>query len=181
MLQGQAGGRGSCGVCPSFKQAGDGGEAGCHSLLSRVSYTSGPTYGLVSATFAMSFAPGPEHKPWDMLMGYPTVLGRARIKGVTFADFYGEDGCGEGTFAITNHAEAPDAFHPHEFSETSLQRVDPAGLVKLNGPKDAWMNPSDCGEAVFVDKGGMMVDLNCDGPLHVLLKVRPSPPPPPPL
>ena len=173
-LQGQVGGKGECGPCPSFQEAGKGGEEGCHPRLSRVSYTEGPSYGLVSATFAMAFTPGPEQKPWDGLMGYSTVLGRARITGTAFEDFYGEDGCGSGSFAITNHAKAPDAFHPHEFSDIRLSNVDVGNgaLLKLHGPDPSWRNPSDCGTATFMRPDGTTVDLNCDGPKHILLKVR---------
>ena len=128
----------------------------------------------MSATFAMAFTPGPEQKAWDGLMGYPTVLGRARITGTAFEDFFGEDGCGSGSFAITNHAKAPDAFHPHEFSDIRLSNVDVGNgaLLKLHGPDPSWRNPSDCGTATFERPDGTTVDLNCDGPNHILLKVR---------
>jgi hypothetical protein len=61
--KGQSGGKGVCGPCPSFLEGGDA-DSGCHPRLARTSYTHGPTFGLVSATFATRFTSGPEQKPW---------------------------------------------------------------------------------------------------------------------
>jgi hypothetical protein len=41
-----------------------------------------------------------------------------RVSGVTLAGFDGPGACGgEGVFALGNHQFAPDASHPHFFSE----------------------------------------------------------------
>lgn len=41
-----------------------------------------------------------------------------RVSGVTLAGFGGPGACGgEGVFALGNHQFAPDASHPHFFSE----------------------------------------------------------------
>ncbi len=46
--------------------------------------------------FALEFTPGPEEKPWDQPHGYPVILGRLDVVGVTFADVYGAGGsCGD--------------------------------------------------------------------------------------
>lgn len=101
------------------------GDAGCHPYLSTKSYNQLAPYtsslGLVGANFALSYTPGPEHKPWDGLMGYPIVYGRTVVSGVTFADFGGDAACGGvGAYAITSHAKAPDAAHPIYLNRTTV-------------------------------------------------------------
>ncbi len=54
----------------------------------------GASIGLVHGVFALAFSPGPEEKPWDELKGYATVKGITHVRGTTFADFKGSDGCG---------------------------------------------------------------------------------------
>jgi hypothetical protein len=57
-------------------------------------------------------------KPWDHTHGYATAQGVMRVSGVTLAGFDGPGACGgEGVFALGNHQFAPDASHPHFFSE----------------------------------------------------------------
>ena len=67
------------------------GDSGCAPKLTPHSYNKmspfTPALGLLSSTFAIKFTPGPDKYPWDGLKGYPTLLGRARHYGVTFADF----------------------------------------------------------------------------------------------
>jgi hypothetical protein len=87
----------------------------------------------------MGFTPGPEQKPWDGLMGYPTVHGVAYVDGTVIASWQPDDqsGCpGVARYAIANHAKAPDAFHPHYFSNTHLETatVSDANLLKVFGP-----------------------------------------------
>jgi len=55
------------------------------------SYT--PAVGLVGALFTLVFTSGPEKKPWDVNMGYPTILGVTRVNNFMFAEFQGEQGC----------------------------------------------------------------------------------------
>lgn len=60
--------------------------------------------GIVGAVFALGYTPGPEKKPWDTLMGYPTVYGRMDTKGVMLANFGGASGCGGvGAYALASH------------------------------------------------------------------------------
>lgn len=63
--------------------------AGCHPKLSVQSYQQvspfNASVGLMSATFALAFTPGPEHKAWDGLKGYPLIHGAMYINGTTFA------------------------------------------------------------------------------------------------
>eukprot|EP00967_Tisochrysis_lutea_P052333 scaffold64824_cov20-Tisochrysis_lutea.AAC.1 len=54
----------------------------------------GASIGLVHGVFALAYTPGPETKPWDELMGYPTVSGITKVKSTTFADHKGSSGCG---------------------------------------------------------------------------------------
>lgn len=54
----------------------------------------GASIGLVHSVFAMKFTPGPETKPYDDVEGYATVKGITRVRGTTFADFKGSNGCG---------------------------------------------------------------------------------------
>lgn len=65
-----------------------------------------------------------EMKPWDHIHGYHSILGNMRVAGVTLADFEGAAACSSspasGAFALSNHPHAPDAFHPHFFSNVRL-------------------------------------------------------------
>jgi hypothetical protein len=76
----------------------------CHPKLSVQSYNRfapfTPAVGLVSATFATSFTPGPEQKPWDGVHGYQTIRGVARIDGTVFSDFNGPFACGTGNQTV---------------------------------------------------------------------------------
>ncbi|KAK3258451.1 hypothetical protein CYMTET_32501, partial [Cymbomonas tetramitiformis] len=166
-------------------------DPGCHPNLSRQSYAragypgGSPSYGLISSTFATAFTPGPEHKPWDGLKGYPTIHGVMRVTGVRLASFGPDAGsCGAESFAIANHAKAPDAFHPHYFSGMTREDVPDQGLLRFHDADPSWRNPSDCGtdvydsshplayyddeDAIGVHGGGAGgVPLNCDGPRHI--------------
>lgn len=111
----------TCGICTSL------GQSGCHPNPSPVSYNRAMPFtasvGLVSASFAQKWSPGPDVKPWDAQMGYPMVHGRMDLNNVTFADFYGSGGCGGAfqTYAMANHPKAVDAAHPHYFTGKSAR------------------------------------------------------------
>eukprot|EP00798_Chlamydomonas_sp_ICE-L_P004619 gene4619-14814_t len=81
-----------CSMCPSLS------KPGCHPKLSSKSYNRfgafTPSVGFVGATFAQGYATGPEKKPYDALMGYPTVGGIVKVNGTTFAEFKGATGTG---------------------------------------------------------------------------------------
>lgn len=54
------------------------------------------------------------------------MQGKFNISGVTLADFMGPAGCGgsgAGTYALANHPESPEAFHPHYFSSMNVVNV----------------------------------------------------------
>lgn len=83
-------------------------KSGCPTQLSRQSFNQrspfSPALGLVGAVFALSFSPGPEKKPWDKLMGYPTVHGRMDVRNVHLANFDGAAACGGvGAYALASH------------------------------------------------------------------------------
>jgi hypothetical protein len=66
-----------------------------------------------------------DKKPWDHTHGYATVLGNMQVKSVVMADFAGPSACGNtaaggGVFALANHPNAPDAFHPHFLQQVSM-------------------------------------------------------------
>lgn len=158
----------ACNMCTA------GFESTCHSALSVVSYTDPmqPTVGLLSSTFALEFTTGPEHKPWDHVHGYATVLGSMFVTGTTFADFRGSNvsDCKLAAHAIGNHELAPDAFHPHFFSQSSVVNVATDGLFRIAGPDPAWMNEADCGFATITRDDGSLLHLNCAGPKHVYFR-----------
>lgn len=69
----------------------------------------------MSATFGLGYTPGPEKKPWDGIMGYPTIHGRMDVMNSSFVNFDGLNECGAENIAITNYEKNSDAFHPHYF------------------------------------------------------------------
>ena len=99
---------------------------GCAPKVTRQSYNQAspftPAVGLVSSTFAIAFSPGPDPYSWDGVSGYPMIQGIARHWNVTFADFQGPS-CSAGTYALGNHVNATDAFHPHLFWGTTMVNV----------------------------------------------------------
>ena len=57
--------------------------------------------------------PPPPRAFTHVAQAYQTIHGVMRIQGTTFADFQGGSACGgAGVYAIGNHVQAPDAFHP---------------------------------------------------------------------
>ncbi|PNH07881.1 Fibrocystin-L [Tetrabaena socialis] len=163
-----------CGLCATNAGVGD---PGCHPKLSIQSYNKAPPFspsvGLVSSVFAVEFTKGPEHKPWDGLMGYQTILGVMYVNRTTFADFQGPAACGgsQGAYAIGNHPKVPDAFHPHYFTGSNVVNVlnngTASGLFLLAGPDPAWRNEADCGFQTFNRSDGSVMLLNCAGPKHI--------------
>ena len=88
--------------------AADAARSGCPTRLSKQSHNQrkpfAPSRGIVGAVFALSYAPGPEKKPWDKLMGYPTVHGRMDTENVVLANFGGSAACGGvGAYALSSH------------------------------------------------------------------------------
>lgn len=75
-------------------------------------------------------------KPWDHTHAYHSILGNMRVSGVTLANFEGPAACGSipasGAFALSNHPHAPDAFHPHFFSNVSLRLWLILGRIQYN-------------------------------------------------
>jgi len=157
-----------CNVCAVAAE----GVGGCHPNLSPQSHNKGgafsPAIGLFAPTFAQSYAPGPDHKPWDSLMGYQLVQGSSTWTGTTLAGFgpVKDPSCLQMTYAIGNFPGAPEAFHP-VFMEntrvllgptdddgaartTTARALDPPvahpeGLFKFSDSDPAWRNLSDCG------------------------------------
>ena len=158
-------------------------ELGCHMNPSSQSYSAfGPQYGLVSSTFALGFSDLPEKKPWDKVMGYQLIHGLTHVDSNIFINYNGVDACGHEQYSFANHPKAPDAFHPHIFSNTTWENVSKAGKMMLYGADPSWRNPSDCGTDVFdcshpmiskstfcVNGKSVNVSLNCQGPAHVVL------------
>ena len=115
-----------CTACPNLA------APGCPSKLSHSSYNNLPgspfnaSSGLLTSTFALAFAPGPEMKSWDN-GPEPVVHGRTIISGVTIADFPGAAGCGgSAAYAITNR-NMPNSFTPHYFSRMNVVNVATTG------------------------------------------------------
>ena len=83
-------------------------DSGCHQHLSRQSVADAGTssYGIVSTTYSMLFAPGPETKTWTGIKGYATLLGFTYISGTTFMRFGAEDACERGVWAFSNHRKS---------------------------------------------------------------------------
>ncbi|CAG9461071.1 unnamed protein product [Pedinophyceae sp. YPF-701] len=164
----------SCQACRSNS------DAACHQNLSKQSYRNPrqDMMGFVAATFALSFTPGPEMKPWDGLKGYPTILGRATLDGVTFANFAGSASdyssfgvtCDINAYALAPHAKAPDAFHPHYLKNSAKVNVPLSGMLKMIEPDPGWRRPSDCDIATYRRKDGSTLPLNCDGLEHTYFK-----------
>jgi hypothetical protein len=96
-------------VCPSILVGTANSAAyGCPTRLSAQSKNRAmpftPMLGIVGAVFALAYTPGPEKKPWDMLMGYPMLLGRMDTEGVMLANFGGATACGGvGGYALASH------------------------------------------------------------------------------
>ncbi|KAG1667228.1 hypothetical protein FOA52_009793 [Chlamydomonas sp. UWO 241] len=149
------------------------GDSGCAMKVARTSYNLNspftPSRGLVSSTFALAFTPGPDRYPWDGLKGYATILGIARHRNMTFANFPGSS-CGAGVYALANHVKQADVFHPHHFWGTTLVNVAQNGLLYLQDSDPAWRNEADCGEATFTQPSGGTLLLNCAGPRHALFR-----------
>lgn len=115
------------------------------------------------------------------IQGYPMVHGRMDVADTLFADWgTGARSCqGVRSYAIANHALAPDAFHPHYFQRTTLANVPAEALFKLYGPSPKWRNPTDCGTDVYdsthplsvydsnAGQDATSIPLNCAGPRHV--------------
>lgn len=81
---------------------------GCPTRLSKQSFNKAspfsPALGLIGAVFALAYAPGPEKKPWDKVMGYPMVHGRMDVHNVHLANFGGDGACGGvGAYALASH------------------------------------------------------------------------------
>ncbi|GAX81123.1 hypothetical protein CEUSTIGMA_g8557.t1 [Chlamydomonas eustigma] len=149
------------------------GDAGCAEKLTPNSYNLvspfTPAVGLLSSTFALEFTPGPDRYPWDGLKGYPTILGISRQYNLTFADYQGPN-CSAGTYALGNHVNATDAFHPHQFWGTNMVNVAQNGMVLFNGPDPTWRDEAHCGLATFTQPDGSLLNLNCGGPKHAIFR-----------
>ncbi|KAG2432951.1 hypothetical protein HXX76_008679 [Chlamydomonas incerta] len=165
-------------VCAMCEQQG---QPGCHPKLSVQSYNSWnpftPSVGLVSATFATEFTPGPEQKPWDGLKGYQTIHGIMRVYGTTFANWAGASACpgsAQAAYAIGNHPKAPDAFHPHYLYRSNVVNVRSTttdnGLFLFTGPNPDWRNEADCGFQTYTQPDGSSLALNCAGPKHAFFR-----------
>ncbi|KXZ49223.1 hypothetical protein GPECTOR_22g814 [Gonium pectorale] len=160
-----------CAACASLS------DLGCHKSLAPSSYNKAepftPAVGLQSAMFALAFSAGPETEAYDKPTMYSAVHGRFDISGVTVADFLGPAGCngdsGAGSYAFANHPEAPDAFHPHFFSQMNVVNMpygQAQGMFFHTAPNPGWRNDADCGTAVYARADGTQIPLNCAGPAH---------------
>lgn len=107
------------------------------------------------------------------------------MTGTTLANFQGASSC-DGrmqTYALGNHAKAPEAFHPVFMDRTNVVNVASDGMTYFVGPDPAWRNEADCdtinwsrakrsiidNDSVgsLIDSDPIAMELNCAGPLHV--------------
>ena len=97
--------------------------------------------------------------PWNKPGKYPAISGFTKVKGVTLAGFQVNQ-CGRRDYAIGSNPLSPDATHPGYFSAVETVDVLSECLAFLAKPDAGWINPGDC------------VDMDCDGPKHILIVVR---------
>jgi len=171
-----------CALC----QTQDFTDKTCHQNLSPKSHNKSGTFAgstaLVNPTFALSFSPGPDQKPYDKLMGYNVVNGSLTVTGTTFANFgSGSDAVCTPTAsapatvarALGNHPGNPEAFAPASLEGTILRGVPSAALFLHHDSNPSWRNLSDCGEATLNrptptgTSNGTVIELNCTGPRHI--------------
>jgi hypothetical protein len=94
-------------MCPSVQRSTT--KDRCPQKPSSKSYNTGGSgsaiVGVRSAAIVFSFSIGPEQKPYDGVMGYPLVLGRTDLEGITLATFGGASACsGIGAYALVTRA-----------------------------------------------------------------------------
>lgn len=159
--------RGGRGVC-SCAAGGYNDEACLFPNPSSQSYPLRTTkvVGLMASSFALDFAPGPEQKPWDKVMGYPLVHGYTHVNVSSFYDFH--DDCeGISVDPIAYHlATTPDAAHPVHLHGAALVNSTATRAVDFPAAPSKWRSPDDCGEDVWEPTN---LPLNCNGPGHGLV------------
>jgi hypothetical protein len=98
-------------------------------------------------------------KPWHTVGSYPAIGGFTAVRGITFARFR-VNPCGRRDVAIGTNLDSPDATHPGSFASVEIVDTQSDSLAKMEPPQAGWIQIADC------------VDMDCDGPKHVLIQVR---------